>query len=339
MRESQTEVLPLSAKLLVVIPCLNEQAYLEKLVNFLQATNSTQGLKFVIVDGGSTDGTLVIAERLVQQSANVFFLQNRLRIQAAGINLAVMTFGDHADYFIRIDAHADYPRAYLDNLLREASATSADSIVVAMHTSGSGIFQKVTAIAQNSRLGNGGSAHRRAEGTGFWVDHGHHALMRVAAFRSVGGYDESFTHNEDAELDLRLIKSGFRIWLTAKTAITYYPRTNAVALFSQYLNYGFGRARTILKHSSYPKLRQLLPVLILPAVLLAVAFPISALVLAPVFFWLSVCLGYGTFLAIKSKDPHLVLVGVSAIIMHFAWSLGFWKALCRSLLKRTRAHD
>ena len=33
--------------------------------------------------------------------------------------------------------------------------------------------------------------------------------MRIAAFRGVGGYDESFSHNEDAELDYRLRQAGY----------------------------------------------------------------------------------------------------------------------------------
>ena len=41
--------------------------------------------------------------------------------------------------------------------------------------------------------------------------------MRIAAFRAVGGYDESFSHNEDAELDYRLRQAGYRIWMTDKT--------------------------------------------------------------------------------------------------------------------------
>ena len=49
------------------------------------------------------------------------------------------------------------------------------------------------------------AARSTAQGAeGHWADHGHHALMRISAFRAVGGYDESFSHNEDAELDYRL---------------------------------------------------------------------------------------------------------------------------------------
>jgi hypothetical protein len=75
--------------------------------------------------------------------------------------------------------------------------------------------------------------------------------MGIAAFRAVGGYDESFSHNEDAELDFRLRQAGFRIWMTDKTVMTYYPRASVLPLFRQYLGYGRGRAKNILKHRAW----------------------------------------------------------------------------------------
>ncbi len=96
-------------------------------------------------------------------------------------------------------------------------------IVVAMATVGVGVFQKATALAQNSKLGNGGAKHRKGA-KGHWTDHGHHAAMRIEAFKQVGGYDESFTHNEDAELDCRLTAAGFRISMTGPRAhMVYFP--------------------------------------------------------------------------------------------------------------------
>ena len=137
-----------------------------------------------------------------------------------------------------------------------------------MTTVGQNTFQRAVATAQNSLVGTGGSAHRTGK-SAQQVDHGHHALMRIAAYRAVGGYDESFRFNEDAELDHRLTQAGYRIWLTDATAMTYYPRSTASALFRQYFGYGGGRARNILKHRMRPRLRQMLPLVILPAVLLA----------------------------------------------------------------------
>jgi succinoglycan biosynthesis protein ExoA len=182
------------------------------------------------------------------------------------------------------------------------------------------------AAAQNSRLGTGGAAHRLGREAG-WVDHGHHALFRRDAFEAIGGYDESFSHNEDAELDLRLTQEGAKIWLTDRTRITYRPRRTPGALWKQYVSYGKGRARTVLKHYVPLKMRQALPLAVAPAVAGGLAAPLYWPLAIPALVWAAVALGYGAALGAKHRDAAVVLSGPAAMIMHLGWSLGFWLQL------------
>jgi succinoglycan biosynthesis protein ExoA len=320
---------------LVVIPCLNEELYLESLV--LQVLACCPRLvNIVIVDGGSTDATRDIAERLASDHSVVKYLFNPQRIQSAAINAAVRVYGQEAVFLMRLDAHAGYPKDYYKSLVQEADATHADSVVVRMLTVGRGGFQSAVAAAQNSKLGNGGAAHRHATGSGMWVDHGHHALMRTEAFKAVQGYDETFSHNEDAELDIRLRQAGFRIWLTDKTCLEYYPRASSWRLFKQYISYGRGRIRSILKHRTYPKLRQVAPATVLPAIILALASPISLLALLPFLAWVILCLGYGVLLGLRARRAAIMLSGIAAMIMHFGWSIGFWQGIFSTIRIRLR---
>jgi succinoglycan biosynthesis protein ExoA len=312
-------------QVLVAIPCLNEEKYLERLVTYLVADCTGIPAHIVIIDGGSTDRSVEIAEGLSRSYSNVTLLKNPKRIQSAAFNLAIASLGGDADTMIRVDAHADYPSGYCKTLLEEAAATGADSVVVAMNTVGTAGFQRAVAAAQNSKLGNGGSAHRSAGTDGKWVDHGHHALIRLDAFLAVGGYDETFSHNEDAELDIRLVRGGFKIWLTGKTVLTYYPRSAPWPLFLQYFRYGQGRARTLAKHRILPKLRQMIPAAVVPAVVLAFLAPVWLPAAMPLAAWAFLCLSYGGLLGIKAKDREIAaLSGVAAMLMHLAWSLGFW---------------
>lgn len=314
---------------LVVIPCLNEEKHIEALVRQLAADPS---LHIVVADGGSSDATVPAIHRLEAEFPRVSYLYNTKKLQSAAINLAVGQFGAGKDYFIRIDAHAEYPGDYCRKLIEDAQATQADSVTVTMDTRGKTPFQKAVAAAQNFRLGNGGSAHRAPTAHGRWVDHGHHALMRIAAFRQVGGYDENFSHNEDAELDMRLTRAGFKIWLTGKTGLIYYPRATPYALFKQYYNYGAGRIRNILKHKTRPRLRQLAPAVVMPAFLLALGAPFKCWLLAlPLLAWATACLSYGLLLALKLGEKTVMLSGPAAMIMHAGWSFGFWRGLVRLL--------
>jgi succinoglycan biosynthesis protein ExoA len=284
------------------------------------------GARIIVADGGSTDGTLAIVEDIIAKDPRVALLHNKRRIQSAAINLAVGTFGEGADYLIRIDAHGGYPDDYCDRLVEEAMATGADSVVVSMLTSGSGTVQKAAAAAQNSKLGTGGSKHRHLS-AGEWIDHGHHALMRISAFGAVGGYDETFSHNEDAELDYRLRQAGYKIWMSGKTQMVYYPRASLSGLYFQYLGYGRGRAKNVLKHRVIPKVRQMVPLLVFPVVVLAAFSFVHWLAAVPLLLWASVCLGYGLWTAIRQRNADIALAGVSAMVMHFGWSVGFWLQL------------
>lgn len=328
------------ARILVIFPCLNEEAYLERLLSQFEPVLENQDVRFVIADGGSTDKTPAIARNLAAKNPRISFLENPKKYQSAAVNIAVETFGSNAEYLIRIDVHADYPNDYCQKLIAEAEKQGADSVVVSMKTEGRTPFQKAVALAQNSLLGNGGSNHRRAEGEGRWIDHGHHALMRVDAFKQVGGYDASFSHNEDAELDCRLGRAGKKIWLTGATFMTYYPRATALSLFKQYDKYGQGRARNILKNKIRPKIRQLVPLGVAPAVALSLLAPLHWIFALPALVWRAGCLGYGASLGLSKQKDLMFLIGPAAMIMHLGWSLGFLRIFLiprnlRSLFAKT----
>ncbi|WP_120635833.1 glycosyltransferase [Ruegeria sp. EL01] len=318
---------------LIVIPTLNEAEHIADVVDgltvFLQCRiEHVAGARLVIVDGGSTDGTQDIVRDKIAALPNydIRLLNNPARYQSAGVNAACARYGEGMDWLARLDAHSNYPVDYIDTLLAEAHRTEAASVVVPMHAIGATRMQRAIAVTQNARLGNGGSAHR-TRGSGRFVDHGHHALMRLDAFRSVGGYDPRFSHNEDAELDMRLTQSGHRIWLTSHTQLEYFPRITIAAVFRQYFNFGGGRARTMLKHRQMPRLRQLAMMGITPALGLVVLAPLTPIFALPAAIWISACLIAGGALAAERRQVSVLSAGPIAIVMHLGWSVGFWRQL------------
>lgn len=320
----------MNSGLLIVVPCLNEAAHLPQLMAALVADAGDNDL-IVVTDGGSHDASQAIVAEWASRDARVHLLHNALRLQSAGINQAVETYSEGRTFLLRIDAHASYPDRFARRLVEAATATRAESVVVPMRTVGESCFQIAAATAQNSRIGAGGSAHRIGGESG-WIDHGHHALMRIEAFKRIGGYDAAFSHNEDAEYDRRLTASGGRIWFQGDLAIDYFPRRTPGSLFRQYVNHGRGRARTVVKHRMPLKPRQLAPAMVGPAVAVALAgvligalvHPLAFLLAGPALLWVSICLLGGGLAARAANAPVCgYLAGVAAMLMHLGWSVGF----------------
>ncbi|SOB81110.1 succinoglycan biosynthesis protein ExoA [Sphingomonas guangdongensis] len=316
------------ADVLVVIPCLNEEAHLPGLLEVL--LRDTPGATIAVADGGSSDASRAIVSAAAERHPAVRLVDNPDRLQSAGVNRAAARLGENKRWLVRVDAHCHYPRNYVAGLITAAERTGANSVVVPMRSIGGGCFQRAAATAQNSRLGTGGSPHRHV-GVGAFVDHGHHALFEMERFQALGGYDERFPTNEDAEFDHRQTMSGARIWLEPRLALDYLPRATPPALFRQYLRYGQGRALTIRRHRMRPKLRQLLPLAPPLALVLACAAPWLPIAALPAVAWTLASLGYGLVLGLAARDGCMGASGVAAMIMHVAWGVGF---LSRYPLKR-----
>lgn len=320
--------LPARSDVLVVIPCLNEQSYIGRVISTVLRDRGGHRLAVVVADGGSTDATCRIVSEIAAQDSRVRLISNPARIQSAGINRAVRLFGREYHWLLRMDAHAEYPDDYVSVLVAEAERTGAASVVVAMKARGSGYLQRAAAEAQNSFLGAGGSPHRGDGPEGF-VDHGHHALIALEQFCVLGGYDENQTHNEDAEFDTRLVQAGGKIWLTRATQVTYFPRSRARDLFLQYRNHGCGRAMTMLRHRMRPKPRQLLPACVAPGAMLAALAPLDIFFALPAVLWVAACATFGIVLGLKERSLPGFAAGGAAAIMHLGWSLGFWTTLLK----------
>ena len=319
---------------IVVIPALNEADHIAACVRSLMTGDARlSAIEMVVADGGSRDRTREIVLALQGEFPNLRLIDNPKRLQSAAVNLAAQGAGAGRSILVRCDAHAIYPENYVmrvaDSLVRHGVA----SLVVPMDAVGTSCFQRANAWIVDTPLGSGGSAHRGGRKSGE-VDHGHHAGFDLKAFLAVGGYDETFSHNEDAEYDARLRQSGERIFLDADIRLSYLPRATAGALARQYFNYGKGRARTLMKHGERPKLRQLIP----PATLVAC---VLGLAIAPFSLWglvlpggyLAALIAASLMVAVKHKSACGLLAGLASATMHMSWSLG----LFRQVLKGQRA--
>lgn len=315
---------PLHPFVTIVMPALNEARHIAGAIASVLPPEGALDWELLVLDGGSSDRTCDIVREFASREPRIKLVRNDRRIQSAAVNTASEACDPRTEILVRADCHAAYPPNFVARCADALRKTGSASVVVPMLAVGSRPLQRAIAAAQNSPLGNGGSAHR-VTGISGYVEHGHHAAFDRAIFRSLGGYDERAPYNEDAEYDARLVASGRRIYLDGSLTISYFPRTSFRALARQYFNHGWGRANTLLKHGKAPRLRQILPVLMLLTVvgsLLSLPFA-GAIAALPIAVYVLVCGLWAAALACKARDKFLVLAAPAAILMHMSWAVGF----------------
>ncbi len=328
------------AEILIVVPALNEAKAIDAcLRSLLTGDARLERADIIVADGGSSDDTRAIVTRLAQKFPNIRLIDNPERLQSAGINRAVaLCARPQHRVLVRADAHAVYPPGYAMHAAEALVAGKFASVVVPMDSRGQTCFQRAAAWIVDTKVGSGGSAHRGGR-LSQEVDHGHHCAMSLEWFRGVSGYDPSFSHNEDAELDHRIRLAGGRIWLNADLRLDYWMRPTFRALARQYWNYGRGRARTVRKHAMTPRLRQIAPavnlILLGGGLLLALlglllgSNGMVALGLAWPALYLTVLIGSSLAMALRHRSLCGLWAGPALAAMHIPWGAGFLSGILR----------
>ena len=73
-----------------------------------------------------------------------------------------------------------------------------------------------------------------------------------------------------------------------------------------------------------PKLRQMMPLMVLPVVVGASLAVLNWCGCLPAGLWAAACVGYGVWMAVSQRNPYGPLAGVFRDGHASAWSAGFW---------------
>jgi succinoglycan biosynthesis protein ExoA len=334
----------------VVIPTLDEASNIGPTLARLGDTGYPgDRIEFLVVDGGSSDGTRAIAMAIAarakaERSAIIRVLDNPRRLQSAAINLAAELADPRSEWLIRCDCHAEYPVDFVAAIVRAIAQRSGNGyagVVYAVRccTDGPDCFRNASGWAFCSKLGGGNSAYRTGTPIGP-IDHGWHGAFNREILRAVGGYDTGMVANEDVDLSWRLRDSGYRLWIAGDIPVGYITRGTPLALWKQFSRYGRGRVLLMERHSGAFKLRHLPMVALLPWTV----FVVAATPLLP-FLWLTfipygAVLAAATFQALRgTRNRCQFWLPIALAVMHLSWGWGFFAQCATSLRQRLRRTD
>jgi succinoglycan biosynthesis protein ExoA len=318
----------------IVAACRNEAAHIGPFLESLLAQD-LRGLEWeaIIADGMSEDGTRAVLEECAAGHPELRVIANPGRIVSTGLNAAIRAA--RGDVILRMDAHTRYATDYCRRCVETLLRTGADNVGGPARTDARGIRASAIAAAYHSPFSTGGARFHDLNYEG-WVDTVPYGCWRKDTLFRLGLFDETLIRNQDDELNLRLVRSGGRIWQNPEIVSWYSPRASLSGLCGQYFQYGFWKVAVIRKHRLPASWRHVVPVVfVLGNVMLILAMAASAGWLADWFgtvatLWLAAASTYMGAIVIASVAiarthdwrilPHLPLVFAT---YHFAYGLGF----------------
>lgn len=223
----------------VIIPTLNEENFIEECIDSVRKqTYPFEKMDVVVVDGGSTDKTRSIVNRIGEKWPNVRLLDNPGKIQSIAFNIGVKN--SDAPYVIRLDAHVTYDKRYVELCVKHLHA-NADfgnvGGVCIIKAKKDTLLANTNMILNQSVFGIGGSKFRVGSKAAC-VDTVPFGAFRREVIEKVGGMREDMPRAEDNEINSRLHRYGYKVYLDPQIISSYYARDTFWGSVKQMYNNG-----------------------------------------------------------------------------------------------------
>lgn len=317
-----------------VIPTLQEESYIERCIrSLMEQTYPSKFQQILVVDGGSTDGTIEIVQRLIDESAElggpeIKLINNPQKFVPHARNLALNSVSEETEFVFEMNAHAYVDPLHLEKRIKdllEIEAEIGEKIAgvgtrVAADERWSGYSGIWIEGAISSPLGHGGGQFSPFEGR-----HQHHVpafvIHRKEALLSVGGWGEKWTTNQDSDLSMRLINAGWQLWRSDVGQLKMAKRDSLTGFTRMMFRYGAWRGKSIWAHPKRANPLEFLPLIGLLIVSLLFAIGNESPIVSP----------FGNLLwsfPIVIYLGAILLTGILQVFRHHRFSLLFGVPLC-----------
>lgn len=291
----------------------------------------------LVADGRSDDGTRDLVLEYAKRRPVVRLLDNPKRIVPTGLNIAIRA--SRGDLVIRLDAHVEYTKTYISQLVDALERTGADSVGgrIITRPANQSPTARAIALALSHRFGVGNAYFRIGTPEPRWVDTAGFTIYRRDVFERIGLFDEEMARNQDGEFNFRLIKNGGRILLLPDAIAYYYARSSLRQLARMLYQYGYFKALTAKKVRRIMTARQLAPAAFVASLvgsaLLSLWNPKAAVVggaIAAVY--VAVALGSAAAVLRREGLRGAATLAVAFLLMHVTYGVGYLQSIATNWL-------
>lgn len=312
----------------VIIPCLNEERYIEHCLRSILASDYPEDkMEIIVVDGSSIDRTVEIVKRFQAEFDNVKLLSNPDRIVPKAMNIGISTA--RGDTIVRLDAHAVYPANYVSELVKQKDRLEAANVGAVIETDVKKRTPKSIAIIKvlSHKFGVGNGLFRIGTDEVIEVDTVPFGCFDKKVLKDLGGYDLRLIRNQDIELNKRIKSNGGKVFLIPSVKCTYFARENWSDLFKNNFKNGLWNLKTVYLTNNFSalSLRHFIPLffvssLILPCVVSIFYGPFIFLSLIALILYL-VTISIVSF-SIDRKETTYFHIFFTFITLHVSYGLG-----------------
>lgn len=308
-------------KVSIIVAALNsEQTIGECLNSIFELDYPKDLLEVIVVDGGSRDATVKIAE-----SYPAKVVSTPLNAPAA-YNYAMKTISNEVLGFI--DADAKVEKEWLSKLVVHLGDPQAVGVSGSIETwNEENPWARCIGYDLKNRYTRIGKYVGRVATMNL--------LLKKSVIEAVGGFDEHLPSQYDTDLGFRISAKGYKIAYDPSAKCYHFNRSTVRAYFRQQLQYGKNTVKLYFKHANLAKgdeitdfAMNIQPILLLAIVVFAVLgvfellrffWYLAALFLLAMFFYY---LFSAVRVAVKFRDKTALRLFLLYFVRAFAWLTG-----------------
>ena len=300
-------------KVSVVIPTLNSAATLEKCLASIRRNKTRFPYEIIVVDGGSTDGTVEIArkyaDKVLIEDARFPKINRNKGVRAAEGEVICFT-----------DSDCVVPENWIDGLVDALLRLSRkDEKVVGVGGGNVPLLEDPSLMELAiARVMRSPLMAFRARNVAVYEDERqviHNPSLNAAcfkwAFEEVGGFDEEHGHGgTDLSLDAKLTERGYKLYYIPNVLVYHKHRSTWRGFVKQMYAYGRGRIRVGRKYRRYLQFHHYGPIFL------------CLMALSPLaFIPLGMSLANAAYVSLKERNP-LLFFPVLILTMTFYLAYG-----------------
>lgn len=225
-------------KVALISTIMNEESSIDYYIESILAQTFIPH-EIIIVDGGSTDGTIDKIKKYVIEGFPIkLILKNEINI-SQGRNIAIRN--SESEIIVATDAGCKLDKDWVKNITEYFRSEDVDVVAGFYEANPKSFFEKCVSIFTMPTVENFNKYNPSSRSIAFTKN----------AWSKVNGYPEWLYTAEDSLFNIKLKEAGCKFEF-AKNAVVYWrPRKNLIKLYKQYYLYAIGDCRANLITGHY----------------------------------------------------------------------------------------